>query len=193
AQSGKFSLDDDIRKFLPEIPSYGPVITTRHFLTNTSGIRDQWALLMTAGWRVGDDIITEPDVLDMLSRPKSLNISPGTDWLYSNTGFTLAGTIVKRVSGKSLREYSTEYLFRPLGMHRTHFHDDNHMIVPGRTRGYGLEGGGWKDIVPNYSTVGATSLFTTVVDAVQWHRELDEGTVGGKTALAQLLTRTVLT
>ena len=79
AQTGKFSLDDDVRKWLPEIPSSGPTITTRHFLTNTSGIRDQWTLLMTAGWRLGDDLITEQDVLEMLSRQRGVNFAPGTD------------------------------------------------------------------------------------------------------------------
>lgn len=63
AKSGAVSLDDDIRKYLPELPSYGQVVTIRHLLTHTGGIRDQWSLLMTAGWRLGDDLITEQDVL----------------------------------------------------------------------------------------------------------------------------------
>ncbi len=192
AASGKISLDDDVRKYIPELPTYGPPITIRHFLTHTSGIRDQWNLLMTAGWRLGDDIITEQDVLDIVTRQRGLNFPPGTDWNYSNTGFTLAAVIVKRVTGKSLREYAEEVLFKPLGMSRTHFHDDNSMIVPGRTRGYTYRAGDWRENVPNYSTVGATSLFTTVADLVQWHRELDEGTVGGQAALETLFHRAVL-
>lgn len=191
ARSGALSLDDDIRKYLPELPSYGQPVTIRHLLTHTGGIRDQWSLLMTAGWRLGDDLITEQDVLEIVARQRSLNFAPGTDWLYSNSGFSLAAIIVKRVTGKTLREYAEENMFRPLGMSQTHFHDDNGMVVPGRTRGYGYRGA-WKETVPNYSTVGATSLFTTVIDLVQWHRHLDEGLLGGPEALRTLLTPAVL-
>lgn len=125
-------------------------------------------------------------------RQRSLNFAPGTDWLYSNSGFSLAAIIVKRVTGKTLREYAEEQMFRPLQMSQTHFHDDNGMVVPGRTRGYGYRGA-WKETVPNYSTVGATSLFTTVIDLVQWHRHLDEGLLGGPESLRTLLTPAVLT
>ncbi len=192
AKSGAVSLDDDVRKYLPELPSYGQVVTIRHLLTHTGGIRDQWSLLMTAGWRLGDDLITEQDVLDIVVRQRSLNFAPGTDWLYSNSGFSLAAIIVKRITGKTLREYAEEQMFRPLQMSQTHFHDDNGMVVPGRTRGYGYRGA-WKETVPNYSTVGATSLFTTVIDLVQWHRHLDEGLLGGPEPLRTLLTPAVLT
>lgn len=192
AASGRISLDDDIRKYLPEIPSYGPTITIRHLLTHTSGIRDQWGLLMMAGWRLGEDLVTERDVLEVLSRQQGLNFPPGTDWLYNNSGFTLAAVIVRRVTGQTLRQYANDRLFRPLGMSHTHFHDDNSMVVPGRTRGYGMWQGAWHEFVPTYSTVGATSLFTTVLDLVQWHRELDEGMVGGRGAIEELERPTVL-
>ena len=102
AADGKLSLDDDIRKYLPEIPNYGPVITIRHLLRHTSGLRDQWDLLAMARGRFEEDRITESDVLEIVSRQKALNFVPGSEYVYSNTGYTLSGTIVKRVSGKSL-------------------------------------------------------------------------------------------
>lgn len=192
AQAGRLSLDDDVRKYLPELPAYDRPITIRHMLNHTSGLRDQWTLLITAGWRLGDDLVSEQDVMDIVPRQRGLNFSPGTDWLYSNTGFTLAAVIVKRVTGQSLRDFADSALFRPLGMRDTHFHDDNLMIVPGRTRGYTRRDGVWKETVPNYSTVGATSLFTTVEDLARWHAQLAKGTVGGPSAIAALTERGVL-
>ncbi|MBK8250221.1 MAG: beta-lactamase family protein [Gemmatimonadetes bacterium] len=191
-RAGRLSLEDDIRKFVPELPSYGSPITIRHLLNHTSGLRDQWNLLITAGWRLGDDLVSEQDVMDILPRQHGLNFAPGTDWLYSNSGFTLGAVIVKRVTGQSLREFADSALFRPLGMRDTHFHDDNHMIVPGRTRGYTRQVGAWMETVPNYSTVGATSLFTTVEDLARWHGQLAEGRVGGREAIAALTRRGVL-
>lgn len=192
AQSGRISLDDDIRKYIPELPVYEAPLTIRQLLQHTSGIRDQWSLLIAGGWRLGDDLITEQDVLDIVSRQKTLNFRPGSDWLYSNTGFTLAAIVVKRVTGQSLRQFADSALFQPLGMRSTHFHDDNHHIVPGRTRGHTWEKGEWKETVPNYSTVGATSLFTTVIDLATWHRQLDAGLVGGRPLLDELLRPAVL-
>lgn len=192
-RAGRLSLEDDIRKFVPELPSYGRPITIRHLLNHTSGLRDQWNLLITAGWRLGDDLVSEQDVMDILPRQHGLNFAPGTDWLYSNSGFTLGAVIVKRVTGQSLREFADSALFRPLGMRDTHFHDDNHMIVPGRTRGYTRQEGAWMETVPNYSTVGATSLFTTVEDLARWHGQLAEGRVGGREAITALARRGVLT
>ncbi|MBL8982217.1 MAG: beta-lactamase family protein [Gemmatimonadetes bacterium] len=192
-RAGRLSLEDDIRKYVPELPSYSRPITIRHLLNHTSGMRDQWNLLITAGWRLGDDLVSEQDVMDILPRQHGLNFAPGTDWLYSNSGFTLGAVIVKRVTGQSLREFADSALFRPLGMRDTHFHDDNHMIVPGRTRGYTRGPNGWLETVPNYSTVGATSLFTTVEDLARWHAQLAEGRVGGREAIAALARRGVLT
>lgn len=193
ARAGKLSLDDDLRRYLPEIPDYGYRITIRQLLNHTSGIRDQWNLLITAGWRLGDDLITEQDVMDIVPRQRGLNFAPGTDWLYSNSGFTLAAVIVKRVTGQTLRQFADSALFRPLGMTSTHFHDDNLEIVPGRTRGYTYRNGSWKETVPNYSTVGATSLFTTVTDLARWQAQLTSGVVGGRGAIDDLTTRGVLT
>ena len=71
------------------------------------------------------DLITNEDVMSVVVRQKTLNFAPGSEYSYSNTGFTLLGEIVKRVSGKSLREFTTERIFEPLGMTSTHFRDDH--------------------------------------------------------------------
>jgi CubicO group peptidase (beta-lactamase class C family) len=179
ANDGRLSLDDNIRKYLPEIPDYGTPITIRHLIYHTSGLRDQWQLLGYAGWRYPDDLITENDVLGIVSRQRGVNFAPGTQYLYSNTGYTLLAVIVKRVSGKSLREFANERIFVPLGMTSTHFHDDHTMIVPGRTSAYDpRDGGGWKVSIPVFDTYGATSLFTTAADLLKWMAMLDTPMAG---------------
>jgi CubicO group peptidase (beta-lactamase class C family) len=193
ARDAKLSLDDDIRKYLPEIRDYGHVITIRHLLTHTSGLRDQWDLIAFARGRFAEDRITEADVLDVVSRQKSLNFVPGTEYLYSNTGFTLLGTIVKRVSGKSLRDFADERIFKPLGMTQTHFHDDYTMVVPGRTSAYtrGADGK-WHVSIPNFDTYGATSLYTTVGDLLKWESNFEHPLVGDAKLLADMQTSAVL-
>src|SRR6202161_3613140 len=116
AQQGKLSLDDDVHKYIPELPDFQERITLRHLMHHTSGLRDQWALLGLAGWRYSQDLITDDGVMSMLVHKKALNFKPGEKELYSNTGFTLLALIVKRVSGMSLREFTSKNIFAPLGM-----------------------------------------------------------------------------
>lgn len=180
ARDGRLSLDDDVRRWIPELPDHGHRITLRHLLAHTSGLRDQWDLLYLARGRFEENRITTPDVLDIVTRQRQLNFAPGTEYLYSNTGYTLAAIVVERASGQSLRDFAEARFFRPLGMAQTHFHDDYTMVVPGRAAGYapGRRGAPWRVSLPNFDTYGATSLFTTVGDLLRWEANLDRTTVG---------------
>ena len=179
SQEGKLSLDDDIRKYIPEVPDFGHTITFNNLIHHTSGIRDQWTLQRLAGWRA-DDLITEKDILDMLARQKALNFLPGEEYLYCNTGFTLAAIAVKRITGISLRDYADSVFFKPLGMTNTHFHSDHAEITPNRTSAYSKDDKGlWKISIPVFDNYGATSLFTTVEDLAKWDENFYTKKVGG--------------
>ena len=144
-------------------------ITIRHLIHHISGLRDQWSFLGLAGWRYSRDLITDDDVMSFVTRQKTLNFSPGAMYMYSNTGYTLLAQIVKRVSGKSLREFTTERIFKPLGMTSTHFRDRHAEIVKGMAYGYEKDGKGpWEFSIPNFDTTGATSLLTTAEDLAKW-------------------------
>lgn len=189
AADGKLSLDDEVRKFVPELPDFGPKITIRQLAHHTSGIRDQWDLLGLAGWRYSRDLITDDDVLQMLSRQKALNFLPGERHLYSNSGYTLMAVIVARASGQSFRAFTTERIFTPLGMTSTRFRDSFTDVVPRQAYGYVREGQTFRLSVTNFDTAGATSLLTTVEDLARWHANFDTPQIGGNTLLPRLLTR----
>ncbi len=192
---GRVSWDDDIRTYVPEVPDFGTPITLRHLVHHVSGIRDQWNLLSMAGWRWEADVVTQQDVLDITSRQTALNFPPGERYLYSNTGFTLLAVVVERVTGQSLREFTSERIFEPLGMSASHFHDDHEMIVRNRAWAYAPDADGLfglKNSIPDFDVVGATSLFTTVHDMAAWDRNFYTGRVGGPDALGRLRSRFVL-
>jgi CubicO group peptidase (beta-lactamase class C family) len=185
---GKLSLDDDIRKYVPEIPDYGTTITIRHLIHHSSGLRDQWEILMLAGWEYSEDLITNRHVLNIASRQKELNFAPGEEYAYCNTGYTLMAIIVERISGKSFREFTHEHIFEPLGMTQTHFHDDHSMIVKKRAMAYFADDkGAFKICIPTFDTVGATSLFTTVLDLAKWEHNYYHHKVGGDTIAEKML------
>lgn len=188
AQDGKLSLDDDVRRYLPELPDFGAPVRIRHLLNHTSGLRDQWNLLVMAGWRM-DDVITNDDVMGLVRRQRALNFAPGSEFEYSNTGYTLLGALVERVSGESLAEFSRRRIFEPLGMKHTFFHERYAALVAGRAQSYQPSAGkGYEGVALSYSTVGPSSLFTTADDLVLWGRNFDEARVGGKQLMAEMQT-----
>ena len=191
AQQGKLSLDDDVHKYIPELPDFGQRITLRHLMHHTSGMRDQWSLLGLAGWRYSQDLITDDDVMSVLVHQKALNFKPGEKYMYSNTGFTLLAIVVKRVSGLSLREFTTKNIFEPLGMTHTHFRDDHEEVIKHDALGYEQAGEGkpFRMSLTNFDTTGATSLHTTVEDLARWDENFDHPRVGGPAFIQQMLQR----
>jgi len=191
AQQGKLSLDDDVHKYVPELADFGAPITIRQLVHHTSGLRDQWELLGLAGWRYSLDLITDDDVMSVVSRQKELNFKPGEKHVYCNTGYTLMALIVKRVSGMSFREFTTKNIFEPLGMKNTHFRDDHAEIIKDNAYGYQQENpsAAFRLSITNFDTVGATSLHTTVEDLVRWDENFYHPIVGGQAFLDQMLQR----
>ena len=192
AQQGKLSLDDDIRKYIPELPNYGKTITIRHILTHTSGIRDYLTLWGLAG--VDDaDLTTEDDALQLIVRQRELNFMPGEQWLYSNSGFFLASIIVRRVSGKSLAQFADEQIFRPLGMTHTRYNDDHMAVIPNRATGYAERpGGGFATAMSNFEQTGDGGVQTSIEDLMKWDENFYHPTVGGAALLEALQTVAVL-
>jgi CubicO group peptidase (beta-lactamase class C family) len=182
-QDGKLSLDDDIRKYLPEIPDYGSTITIRHLLHHTSGLRDYDDLFDLAGIPEAD-LTTDRDALQLVSHQKALNFMTGTAYLYSDTGYFLMSDIVERVTGQTLRQFAQARIFGPLGMAGTHFHDDHTMIVPHRATGYAPHaGGGFEIDMSNFEQLGDGSVMTTVEDLFKWDQNFYDPRVGGPQAI----------
>ncbi|GAB3948174.1 hypothetical protein GCM10028805_21900 [Spirosoma harenae] len=194
AQEGKLSIDDDIRKYLPEVPDFGQKITIRHLIHHTSGLRDQWALLTMAGWGMSDEI-TKEHIFNLVRRQKELNFAPGAEYLYCNTGYTLLAEIVARVGKKPFRDWMQERVFGPLAMKNTLFYDDNERIVKGRAYSFYKDEDTkvLKKSILSFSNAGATSLFTTVTDLAKWIANFKTHTIGNTATMTQMLERGRLT
>jgi CubicO group peptidase (beta-lactamase class C family) len=178
ARDGKLSLDDPARKYVPELPDYGAPLTIRHMLQHTSGLRDWGELASIAGWPRTTRAHTHAHALDIISRQKSLNFSPGTQYSYSNSGYNLAVIIVSRVSGKSFAEFSQERIFQPLGMTRTSWRNDFRRVVKGRAIAYSPTEGGFRQNMPFEDVHGNGGLLTTVGDLLKWNENFVAPKVG---------------
>jgi CubicO group peptidase (beta-lactamase class C family) len=194
AQDGKLSLDDPVRKYLPEVPDFGgQPIRIRNFLNHTSGLRSQWPLLTLAGRPPGSAVHTVGEILDLVSRQKELNFPPGEEFLYNNTGFTLLSVIVTRVSGQSFQQFCETRLFTPIGMTSTRWREDHTTVVKGRATAYGAaRDGSFRTEMSFTNVIGNGGLLTTVGDLVLWNQNLDNPKVGGPRMVEQLETPGVL-
>ena len=177
-EQGKLSLDDDIREYLPEFPGYDKPITIRQLVHHTSGIRDYLALWYLSGKSYLDHM-PEDGVYEMICRQKELNFSPGKQHLYSNSCYFLLALIVKKASGKSLKEFAHENIFKVLGMKNSHFHDDNTHIIKNRAFSYNLnEKGEFANLIMRFALVGSGGLYTTVEDLFLWDQNFYQNKLG---------------
>ena len=184
---GKLSLDDVVGKYMPGLPDFGAPITLRHLMHHTGGLRDHWELLGLAGWRYSKDLITDADILAIVSRQQDLNFQPGDEHLYCNTGYALLAEVVKVVSGQSLRAFTSARIFEPLGMHNTFFRDNYAEVVRNVADGYVGTETGVEISNTNFDTVGATSLLTTVEDLALWDENFYHKRVGGPDVIARMV------
>ena len=191
-QDGKLSLDDPVRKYIPELPDYGSPLTIRHLLNHTAGLRDWGTVMSLTGAGRGDRVITQDLALDVITHQKALDFTPGSEYSYSNSGYNLAAIIVERVSKQKFPAFVEERLFKPLAMKSSSWRDDYQRIVPGRAQAYARQGNGpWRLNMPFMNVYGNGGMLTTVGDWMKWNAMLDSQTLGAPLVNA-LETRGVL-
>jgi CubicO group peptidase (beta-lactamase class C family) len=191
-QEGKLSIDDPVMKYIPELPDYGAPLTIRHLLNHTSGIRDWGTVMSLTGAGRGDRVITQDLAFDVITHQRALDFTPGAEYSYSNSGYTLAAIIVERVSKQKYPAFVEERLFKPLGMKNSSWRDDYTRIVPGRAQAYARQGNGpWRLNMPFMNVYGNGGMLTTVGDWMRWNAMLDARSLGAPLVEA-LETRGVL-
>ncbi len=178
-QDGKLSLDDPVRKYIPELPDYGKPITIRHLLNHTSGIRDWGSVMALTGAGRGDRVITQDIALDVIIHQRALNYTPGAEYSYTNSGYNLLAVIIERVSKQKFPQFVTERLFKPIGMNNSSIRDDYTRIVPGRAQAYSRQGTApWRLNMPFMNVYGNGGMLTTVGDWIKWNAMLDSKSLG---------------
>lgn len=192
SERNELSLEDDIRKYLPEVPDFGRPITIQHLMNHTSGLREIYATESIRGYRPGDGILQE-DALRLVTHSRELNFRPGEQYRYCNTGYMLLADIISRVSGQPFENWMQENVFQPLGMNHTYIMDRRGGVFPNCADSYGKNAeGSFTKIYDNSTVQGAGGVYTTLTDLLVWLKYLRAPEGDGKTAVAQMLRRGVL-
>ncbi|HZX57229.1 MAG TPA: serine hydrolase domain-containing protein [Mucilaginibacter sp.] len=165
-QQGKISPDDDIHKYLPDVPDFGKKITIKNLIHHTSGLRDWPEGLHAAGWR-WDEAFGWPDIMRMVKQQKELDFEPGSKYQYSNTGYNLLAAIVEKVTGKILPVWVDENIFKPLQMNSSQVLTDYSKVIKNVAGSYYWDNGFHRsnDMLTAW---GSSSIFTTVEDLAKW-------------------------
>lgn len=173
---GKLSLEDDIRKYLPEIyPEVQDSVRIRHLINHSSGIRDYCDLMSVQRdpwWR--REGLDNKDVIELLSDQRDLGFKPGTERMYSNSNYTLLAEIVAVASGQSFHEY-TGQMFQDLGMANTSFQKKYMHVIPYKATPYADWGNGiWQEYPMITSLYGDGFLFTTLKDQLAFEQQVQQ-------------------
>jgi CubicO group peptidase (beta-lactamase class C family) len=187
-QQGRLSVNDDVRKYLPQIPYYGKPMLIRHLLQHTSGLREWSNLAAFTGWPRFTKAYTNADVLDLLSRQQQLNNQPGDEFIYSNSNYVLLTLIAEKVSGLTLSELTRKYLFEPAGMVNTDWRYPFQKVVPNRSIAYKKDSDRYEISMPNENVYGPGALLTTAEDLLKWNTFYISAKIGGAVLLKQQLT-----
>lgn len=191
-QQGKLSLDDEVRKYLVEMPDFGKKITIRHLLNHTSGLRNFQSMLALAGWRDGESM-TNGDLLRYLSQQKDLNFEPGAEYLYCNTGFNIATAIVERITGQSFQDWTQENIFQPLGMTNSSYREDMERIHKNTATSYsGSAQNGFRQPLKYWTYMGNGNVYTTVGDLAKWMNNFRNPSLGGQESIEKMVQPGVL-
>ncbi|HEY8389171.1 MAG TPA: serine hydrolase domain-containing protein [Parasegetibacter sp.] len=178
AEEGKLSLDDDVRKYIPQLPDYGSKITIKHLLWHTSGLKDWGSVAVIGGWPRTTRAYTQDHAREIIYRQKTLNFPPGTEYSYSNSNYTLLTTLVEIISGESFASFTKKRILDPVGMKRSQWRDDFRKIVPNRSVAYEKERGEYKQNMPFEYTHGHSALLTTTQELLTWLQYWSTGKFG---------------
>ena len=190
---GKLSIDDAIQKYLPEMPQFKQTITIRHLLHHTSGLRSSPELFGLAGWREGD-AITNEDVYRYLAKQVDLNFEPGSEYMYSNSGYILLAKIIENVTKQDFKSWMKENIFLPFQMNATFIEEDCSKLISNTAVSYTeIEPSVFKTIENNDLTYGASNVYSTSTDLSKWAKNFYETPKEWQRAFTMLETLEVLT
>ncbi|MFC5408239.1 serine hydrolase domain-containing protein [Larkinella bovis] len=186
-QEGKVNLDDDIRKYLPDLPIFAKTITIRHLVHHTSGLRDWPQTLHLAGWR-WDEVFSFDDIMRMVRNQKDLDFDSGERYSYSNTGYNLLAALVEKVSGQPFHQWMDARIFKPLHMNSSRFQNDYTKLIKNLAYSYEPRPGEFVKTPGALTAYGSSSLFTTVDDLARWVQHFDREVAANNPVYTRMLT-----
>ncbi|MFK8163972.1 MAG: serine hydrolase domain-containing protein [Lewinella sp.] len=189
---GELSINDDIKKYVPELDELSLDITLKYLMESTSGLRDVVDLRNWTGYQNGD-VVTKQDIVALVAKQRRLNYPSGDKVEYNRTGYVLLTEVIEKVSGMPFSEFAKEHIFEPLGMENSVFVDSHSELTQNGSFSYAAKEDGFTKIVNNTSFIGGTNLYTSTSDFAKWLQNMSEQKIGKPAFYEYLQTNVVLT
>jgi CubicO group peptidase (beta-lactamase class C family) len=185
-ERGKLTLDDPIKKHLPDAAAGWDAITIFHLLTHTSGIPNFTSLPAYQSLKLEDTPVAKTIAS---VRDKSLDFPPGDKMSYSNSGYLVLGHVIERVTGASYETFVKDNIFTPLGMKDSGY-DSNTAVILRRAAGYMPSAGGPANAGFLHMSIphAAGALYSTTEDLLRWEQGLFGGKLISAASLAKMTT-----
>jgi len=185
-ERGKLSVNDPVKKYMPDAPVAWDKITIFHLLTHTSGIPNFTGF---PDYRSTEPFRATPAQLVARFRDQPLDFEPGEKMSYSNSGYVLLGYLIEKITGESYTRFVQENIFTPLGMKDSGY-DSNSAIIPNRAAGYspsptGIVNASYIDMTVPFAAGG---LYSTTEDLLRWEQALFGGKLLSAASLEKMTT-----
>jgi CubicO group peptidase (beta-lactamase class C family) len=185
-KQGRLNLDDDVRKFIPELPDFGTPVKLRHLVYQTSGLRDWMSVLQLAG-RDREEI-TIDKVLAVAKAQKQLLFPPGDRYQFTDTNYDLLAEVIKRSTKQPFSDWAWENILKPLKMTQSQFRENSRSILDNQAFNYNFTAREYLRGIDSLSLVGSHSLFSSVAELAKWILNFETGQVGGPDVIAKMTT-----
>nr|WP_297348085.1 serine hydrolase domain-containing protein [uncultured Glaciecola sp.] len=178
-EQGKLNLDDTVQKHLLDFPKYAAPLTIRHLIHHVSGIRDMKELMHLKGRNILDNMDAY-EVYELIKNQKALDFLPGEKFAYSNSDYFILSMIIEKASGESLKVFTQDHIFSPLGMNNTLFYDDNTDLIKNRVFSYNKKSAadGFDNLIMRFDLVGSFGAYSTIADLFLWDQNFYNNKLG---------------
>ncbi|WBS05525.1 serine hydrolase [Pseudoduganella sp. SL102] len=173
-RAGTIGLDDDVGAHLPELRNFEQAFPLRSLLNHSSGIPDYFQFLQCQLGRHEADYFNNATILKLISCMETVECPAQTEYRYSNSNYILLAALVERLSGKSLKDYATHALFKPLGIQALNYDDDRFDVIEHRVFSYEQDPARlsrYRQYLGNANTVGDGGLYGSTAALLRWERE----------------------
>ncbi|MFA5848325.1 MAG: serine hydrolase domain-containing protein [Bacteroidales bacterium] len=184
-EKGKIDMNDKIIKYLPDLSEAMSDIAIYQLVHHTSGIRDWPTLFALKGWQP-EERLTLNDIYEILKKQESLNFTPGTEFLYSNSNYNLLARIVETVTNTTFESWIHENIFAPIGMENTYFVESNNSEENVIAKSYVYYGKDYLSFSNNLSAFGSSSLMSSTADMLKWLKNFNSKILGGNDAFNKI-------
>jgi len=191
AARGRLHLDDTLGRWLPQLPAESAAVTLRQVLTHTSGLID-YEDLIAAGTR---QQLHDADVLRLVAQEHRTYFAPGTQYRYSDTGYSLLSLVVAKASSEDFASFLRDHVFGPLNMRSSVAFEEGISSVANRAYGYSAAAAGWvrTDQSLTSAVLGDGGVYSSAADLVRWDAALAHGPLLGPAARHQACQRATAT